>query len=120
MSIAEVKGCLDKIKKRDEELTFRGNKTEEYVNQFSALDAKKAAELEGKLEGLKIPRLKELHIKKLVDTMPKTAKEAAVRKSLTDQDDRMAGRRRAVAAANTWETRVEQVSALIQSHLHDQ
>ena len=78
MTIAEVNECLDKIKKRDEELTFRGNKTEEYVNQFSALDRKKADELEGKLAGLKIPRLKEMHIKKLVDTMPKTAKDVKI------------------------------------------
>jgi glycosyltransferase involved in cell wall biosynthesis len=45
--------------------------------------------------------------------------EAAVQESLTDPDDGIVGRRQAVAAANTWETRVEQVSALIQSHLHD-
>lgn len=70
MSIAEVKDALVKIKKRDGELTFRGNKTEEYVNQFSALDTKKAAELTEKIIKLNIPRLKNLHIKKIVDIMP--------------------------------------------------
>ena len=39
---------------------------------------KKADELYGKLEGLKIPRLKELHLKKIIDVMPKSAKEVKV------------------------------------------
>ena len=75
ITLGDIKAALDKIKTRDEELTFRGNKTEDYANQFSALSSKKAAELTEKLNGLKIPRLKDLHIKKLVDVMPKTAKE---------------------------------------------
>ena len=78
MSIAEVKDALVKIKKRDKELTFRGNKTEEYTNQFTVLDSKKSAELVDKLMGLKIQRLKEMHIKKMVDILPKTAKEVKV------------------------------------------
>jgi DNA-directed RNA polymerase subunit F len=75
MSIPEVKAALAKIKDRDDALTFRGNKTEDYLNQFAVLSQKKADELNEKLTKLNIPRLKELHIKKLVDTMPKTAKE---------------------------------------------
>jgi DNA-directed RNA polymerase subunit F len=78
MSIPEVRASLEKIKERDGSLTFRGNKTEEYVNQFAALSTKKADELYDKLTKLKIPRLKELHIKKLVDVMPKTLKEVKV------------------------------------------
>jgi DNA-directed RNA polymerase subunit F len=75
MSIAEVKESLVKIKERDKALTFRGNKTEEYVNQFAFLSSKKAAELSEKLQKLKIPRLKEQHIKKLVDVLPTRAKD---------------------------------------------
>ncbi len=78
MSIPEVKAALGKIKERDKELTFRGNKTEDYVNQFSSLPEKKASELAAKIEGLKIPRLKDIHVKKIVDIMPKTAKEVKV------------------------------------------
>ena len=77
MSIYEVRESLAKIKKRDGDLTFRGNKTEEYVNQFAALDSKKAAELTEKLIKLNVPRLKEMHIKKIVDVMP--AKENDVK-----------------------------------------
>ncbi len=78
MSISEVKEALKKIKERDKELTFRGNKTEEYVGQFSALDSKKTSELADKLEKLKIPRLKEMHIKKITDVMPATADDVKV------------------------------------------
>ncbi len=78
MSIPEVKEALEMIKERDKALTFRGNKAEEYVSQFSALSPKKAAELAKKLEALAIPRMKELHIKKIVDVMPKSAKEVKV------------------------------------------
>lgn len=78
MSITEVKDALQKIKARDKELTFRGNKTEEYAGQFASLDMKKAEELKSKLEGLKIPRLKEQHIKKIIDVMPATPNEVKV------------------------------------------
>jgi len=78
MSLSEVKESLDEIKKRDKELTFRANKTEEYVNQFAILGIKKATELEEKLTALNIPRLKPLHIKKVVDILPKTANEVKV------------------------------------------
>jgi len=78
MCIPEVREALLKIKARDKELTFRGNKAEDYANQFAALDPKKAAELMDKLEKLKIPRLKEQHIKKIVDVMPATPNEVKV------------------------------------------
>jgi DNA-directed RNA polymerase subunit F len=72
MSMSEVKSELSKIKKRDEELNFRSAKTEEYLNQFSPLSSTKVEELKKKLEGLKIPRLKEEHVVKIVDVLPST------------------------------------------------
>ena len=54
MSMAALREELAKIKKRDGELSFRGNKTEEYVNEFSILKAKQAEELYKKLDSLKI------------------------------------------------------------------
>jgi DNA-directed RNA polymerase subunit F len=75
MSIAEVKESLKNIKEKDKELTFRANKTEEYVSQFTALDSKKAAELIEKLTKLNVPRLKEQHIKKIADILPAKAKD---------------------------------------------
>lgn len=75
MSIPEVKAALDRIKERDKTLTFRGNKAEEYVSQFTLIDAKKAKELEEKILAMNIPRIRDLHVKKIIDVMPKTAKD---------------------------------------------
>ncbi len=78
MSIPEVKDALEAVKKRDNELTFRGNKTEEYVGQFDVLGSKNAAELAEKLAKLNVPRLKDIHIKKIGDLMPNTANEVKI------------------------------------------
>ena len=76
LCMAEVKEELENIRKRDKELNFRANKTEEYINQFSSL--KNAIELSEKLTKLNIPRLKEQHIKKIVDVMPLTVGDLKV------------------------------------------
>ena len=70
ISMVELKAEVAKIKKRDKELGFRVGKIEEYLNVFVTLNSKQAKELEEKLVGLKIPRLKDIHIKKIVDTLP--------------------------------------------------
>ncbi|MBW3019966.1 hypothetical protein KY334_01610 [Candidatus Woesearchaeota archaeon] len=75
MSMVEVKSELQKIKKRDEELNFRANKTEEYFNSFMTLSAKDGAELKEKLTALDVPRLKEQHIIKIIDTLPTSEDE---------------------------------------------
>jgi len=71
LPMAMVKDKLKAIKKRDEELTFRGSKTEEYLNQFSVVKAKQAKEIFEKIQKLNIPRLKDDQIYKIVDLMPK-------------------------------------------------
>lgn len=78
MSIPLVKEALKKIKKRDEELTFRGQRTEEYVNEAAKLKPKEAKELVQKLEALELPRLKPEHIHKIVDILPKNEKHLKV------------------------------------------
>lgn len=75
ISISLAKQELERIKKRDGELSFRGNKTEEYFNQFAFLDPKKAEELYEKLDGLEIPRLRDIHIVKIIDVLPQTVQE---------------------------------------------
>ncbi len=72
---AEVKAVLDDVKKRDGELSFRAQKTYEYLEQFSVLEKKKADELFKKLSALDVPRLKDAHIYKLLDVLPKDAKD---------------------------------------------
>lgn len=76
ISMAELKNELENIKKRDKELNFRANKTEEYLNQF--VTSQKTDELTKKLAALNIPRLKEQHINKIVDIMPTTIKDLKV------------------------------------------
>ena len=71
MTVMEVKDHLAKIKKRDEELTFRGGKVEEYLQQFNTLKPKQAEEMRQKLQELNIPRLKDLHMDKVIDVLPK-------------------------------------------------
>ncbi len=44
--------------------------------------------------------------------------EAAIQAALAEQDDDLAARRRAVAAANSWAARVEQISMLVEAHLN--
>lgn len=76
MNIFELKEELKKIKKRDEELNFRANKTEEYLTQIPSF--KKSKELYEKIDKLKIPRLREQHINKIIDILPTTVEELKV------------------------------------------
>jgi len=76
VSMAELKEELEKIKKRDKELNFRANRTEEYLQHLDI--PKNSKELYGALDKLKIPRLKDLYIKKLIDLMPTSVEEVKV------------------------------------------
>ena len=76
INMYQLKKELEKIKKRDGELNFRANRTEEYLAQ--AAELKNADELFAKLMKLEIPRLKEQHIHKLIDIMPTTLNELKV------------------------------------------
>lgn len=78
INIVELKNELKAIKKRDEELTFRGNKTEEYLNDFARLSKKSADEMIIKLRKLGITRLKEEFIHKIVDLMPNSVAELKI------------------------------------------
>ena len=69
MAMAEVKEEIEKIKKRDKELAFRTARTEEYLNHFAKKESLKLIEA---LQKLKMSRLKEEHIVKIADLMPKT------------------------------------------------
>lgn len=67
---------LEMIKKRDNELNFRANKTEEHLNQIATL--KGAEELFDKIMKLNIPRLKEQQIHKIIDISPTTINDLKV------------------------------------------
>jgi len=70
ISLAEVKSELKKIKKRDEELTFRGNKTEDHINTIHVIAKKGAKEIYASIEKLNVLRMKPKHIIKFIDLMP--------------------------------------------------
>ena len=78
ISMVKLKDELKCIKERDKELGEAANKTEEYLNQFVSLETKKAEELRKKLEELKITRLKNEFIIKIIDLMPKTVDQLKV------------------------------------------
>lgn len=73
LSLYDAKKELKAVKKRDEELSFRSQKCEEYINQNAKLSEKAGKEMKQKLIELEIPRLKEDHICKLIDLMPYNA-----------------------------------------------
>jgi DNA-directed RNA polymerase subunit F len=78
ITMAELKEDLKKIKKRDEELNFRAEKTQEYLDQFVNIKDKEGKEIFKKIEGLEIPRLKPEHIVKLIDILPRTPEEVKI------------------------------------------
>jgi len=75
MNMNELKKELARIKKEDKELNFRAQKTEEYLQQFCELDDKKIKELYDKIDSLKIPRLKDIHIQKMTDLTPRSIED---------------------------------------------
>ena len=68
LSMVDVKEALSKEKKTD--LSDRAKKTMEYISNSLQTKEKKLEELEKKLVNLKISRLKEKQIKKIVDIVP--------------------------------------------------
>jgi len=78
LTLAEAKGMLEKIKKRDDEFGFRAGRTYEYLTSFDVGNEKKAQEMKKKIAELDIPRLKNEHITKIVDLMPGSLEELKV------------------------------------------
>lgn len=75
IDIYQLKKELERIKKT-QELNFRANRTEEYLNQVLA--HKNVDELFDKLMKLNIARLKEQHVHKIIDITPITVNELKV------------------------------------------
>ena len=73
ISAYQLKEELEKIKKRDKELNFRASKAEEHLNSIGT--PKNFDELYEKINKLDIARLKDQHIRKIVDIMPKSINE---------------------------------------------
>ena len=78
ISMLELKQEVNKIKKRDKELGFRIAKVEEYLNKYVKLKVKDYKDLENEIEKLNVPRLKDIHIKKIIDLLPATLDQLKV------------------------------------------
>ena len=76
ISATQLKEELKKIKQKDEELNFRAAKTEDHLDAIQ--DVKDVQPLFEKISKLNIPRLREQHIYKIIDIMPKTIKDLKV------------------------------------------
>ena len=70
ISMLDLREKLKRIEKNNKELTERGKKTKDYLDNFVILDSKKAVELKEKIIKLEIPRLKDRHLVKIFDIMP--------------------------------------------------
>lgn len=75
VNMPTLKKELERIKKRDGELSLRALKTEEYLNNNTSFKKKDADELFEKLQKLDISRLKELHLHKIIDLAPTNVEE---------------------------------------------
>jgi len=76
INTSKLKEELARIKKRDKELNFRAQKTEEHLAQTAS--SKNADPLFEKITKLKISRLREQQIHKIIDIMPATVKDLKV------------------------------------------
>lgn len=72
VTMAEAREALGKIEGRDKEkeLNFRAKKAKEYFKSFANAKKGDAGKLKKALLGLKISRLKDRHIAKIIDVMP--------------------------------------------------
>lgn len=75
---ATLKDSLERIQERDEELSFRAGKTVDHLNHLKTVDLEKKEELTQAIQDLDVPRLKEQHIAKIIDIMPRNLKELAI------------------------------------------
>jgi len=78
ITLVELKADLEKIEKRDKELNYRSNKTKEYIHNFVNLSKDQKEELNKKLVDLDMVRLKDAHIIKIIDFLPKDVEELKV------------------------------------------
>ncbi|MBS1266492.1 MAG: hypothetical protein MAG795_00459 [Candidatus Woesearchaeota archaeon] len=78
ISLYDLKKQVTKIKKRDKELGFRVTKVDDYLNDYIVLKQKEYKELEKNLNSLDVPRIKDKHIKKIMDLLPKTVDQLKI------------------------------------------
>ncbi len=78
VTLADLKEEVAKMKARDKEPSIRITRMEDYLNAFVEITPEQGKELHAALVQLAINRLKEEHICKIVDLLPKTVNELKV------------------------------------------
>ena len=71
LSLLEVREAVESINKRDKVLSPKSTKVLDYISKVNNLKTKEFNELKKKLQECGVERLKEKHIVKLLDIMPK-------------------------------------------------
>ncbi len=75
LSLSEVKAKIEQVKERDTELSFRANKVNDYLANYSLLSVEDAEKLFAELAELDISRVREAQIKKIMDFLPETEED---------------------------------------------
>lgn len=78
ISMAEAKLEIERIRKRGEEPTIRISKMEDYLNSFSVLAESRVKAVIDAIRKLDVPRLRDEHIIKIVDLMPRSVDELKI------------------------------------------
>lgn len=80
MNVVQLKDALTRIRGSEEglELNFRAQKAMEYAEDFTKMKLDEANEVLAAIQKLEVPRLKDVHIHKLIDLMPQSEKSVKV------------------------------------------
>ena len=78
VTLAELKEEVTKIKQREKEPSIRITRMEDYLNAFVELTPEQGKELRAALTKLAINRLKDEHICKIVDVLPRSVNDLKV------------------------------------------
>ncbi len=78
LSLSHVKEITKEFEERDKELGFFSTRVKEYVQEFVTLSQSQEQKLYKKLQGLELTRLKEEHIAKIIDFLPRDANELKI------------------------------------------
>ncbi|MEK6950473.1 MAG: hypothetical protein AABX13_01995 [Nanoarchaeota archaeon] len=78
LALAEVKKTLAGIEQRDSELNFPSTRVKEYAELFVELSLAKKESLHKKLVELQLTRLKEEHLTKIIDFLPKSVNDLKI------------------------------------------
>ena len=78
ISLTALKEEIAKVKKQDKEPSIRVTKVEDYLNSMAPLSTAKEKELVEAIKKLDVPRLREPHLAKISDMIPRTADELKI------------------------------------------